>query len=100
MAWIGYDAPGLADVASDGAAEAGADLLAATCSRCRPRATSLPHLTVVGHSYGSTTAGTALRDHVTGADDAVLVGSPGPNVETARDLQRPDRARVRRGEQP
>ena len=35
------------------------------------------------------TAGTALRDHVTGVDDAVLVGSPGPNVEHASALHVP-----------
>ena len=49
----------------------------------------VPHLTVIGHSYGSTTTGTALRDHVTGVDDAVLVGSPGANVEHASDLHVP-----------
>ena len=43
----------------------------------------------IGHSYGSTTAGTALRDHDTGVDDAVLVGSPGPNVEHASALHVP-----------
>jgi hypothetical protein len=89
VAWLGYDAPGLADAGSDGAAEQGADLLAADLLAVQAARDVMPHLTVVGHSYGSTTAGTALRDHVTGADDAVLVGSPGPNVETARELGLP-----------
>ena len=100
VAWIGYDAPGLADVASAAAAEAGADLLAGDLLAVQASRDALPHLTVVGHSYGSTTAGTALRDHLTGTDDAVLVGSPGPNVETARDLQVPTGPRLRGREQP
>lgn len=90
VVWIGYDAPRLGDVAGDGAAEAGADLLAGDVLAVQAARDVMPHLTLVGHSYGSTTAGTALRDHVTGTDDAVLVGSPGPNVATARELQVPD----------
>ena len=89
VAWLGYDAPDLGDVASDAAAVAGADLLARDLLAVRASRDVPPHLTVVGHSYGSTTAGTALRDHATGTDDLVLVGSPGPNVETARELQVP-----------
>lgn len=90
VAWMGYDAPRSGDVAFDGAAERGADLLAADLLAVQAAREVLPHLTVVGHSYGSTTTGTALRDHVTGADDAVLVGSPGPGVETADELHVPD----------
>ncbi|HEX7186780.1 MAG TPA: alpha/beta hydrolase [Actinomycetes bacterium] len=90
VAWMGYDAPGLGDVVFDGAAEEGADLLAADVLAVQAARDVAPHLTVVGHSYGSTTTGTALRDHVTGVDDAVLVGSPGPNVEDASDLVLPD----------
>lgn len=90
VAWMGYDAPRMGDVVGDGAAVAGAGLLAADVLGVQAARDVMPHLTVVGHSYGSTTAGTALRDHVTGTDDAVLLGSPGPNVETARELQVPD----------
>ncbi|HEX6936115.1 MAG TPA: alpha/beta hydrolase [Actinomycetes bacterium] len=90
VAWMGYDAPSLDNVAFDAAAESGADLLAADVLAVQASRDVLPHLTVIGHSYGSTTAGTALRDHVTGTDDAVLVGSPGPGVETAEELQVPD----------
>lgn len=35
-----------------------------------------PHLTALGHSYGSLTTGIALNSH-TGVDDAVFFGSPG-----------------------
>ena len=89
VAWMGYDAPGLRNVAGDGAAEEGADLLAADVLAVQAAREVTPHLTVVGHSYGSTTTGTALRDHVTGVDEAVLVGSPGPNVEHASELHMP-----------
>lgn len=89
VAWMGYDAPEFDNVAGDGAAERGADLLAADLLAWQEARDVLPHLTVVGHSYGSTTTGTSLRDHWTGTDDVVLVGSPGPNVETAAELQVP-----------
>ncbi len=89
VAWMGYDAPGLGDVAVDdaavrGAALLGADVIALQVSRPVPA-----HLTVVGHSYGSTTAGAMLRAQRTGTDDLVLLGSPGPDVEHAADLQVP-----------
>ena len=78
-----------ANVVFDGAAEDGADLLAADVLAVQASRDVVPHLTVIGHSYGSTTAGTALRDHETGTDDVVLVGSPGPNVERRGDLHVP-----------
>jgi hypothetical protein len=90
VAWMGYDAPGVSGVAFDGAAESGADLLAADVLAVQASRDVLPHLTVIGHSYGGTTAGTALRDHETGTDDVVLVGSPGANVEQADDLHVPE----------
>jgi pimeloyl-ACP methyl ester carboxylesterase len=89
VAWMAYDAPELGGVAADGAAERGADLLAADLLGWQAARATLPHLTVVGHSYGSTTAGTSLRDHSTGTDDLVLLGSPGPNVETVSELRVP-----------
>jgi hypothetical protein len=89
VAWVGYDAPGLRNVLGDDAAEAGAELLVADVMAVQAARDVVPHLTVIGHSYGSTTAGTALRDHVTGVDDAVLLGSPGADVERASDLHVP-----------
>ena len=89
VAWMGYDAPEFGNVGGDGAAERGADLLAADLLGWQAARESLPHLTVVGHSYGSTTAGTSMRDHDTGTDDLVLLGSPGPNVEDISELEVP-----------
>jgi hypothetical protein len=90
VAWMGYDAPGLLNVLGDGSAETGADLLAADVMAVQASRDVVPHVTVIGNSYGSVTTGTALRDHVTGADDVVLVGSPGANVERASALHVPD----------
>ena len=90
VAWLGYDSPGgLVGGISDDAAEEGADLLADDLLAVQAARPLAPHLTVVAHSYGSTTAGVALRDTQTGTDDVVLVGSPGAGVDHAADLEVP-----------
>ncbi len=90
VAWLGYDSPGgLVGGISDGAAEHGAELLADDVLAVQASRQLAPHLTVVAHSYGSTTAGLALRDTQTGTDDVVLVGSPGAGVDHAADLEVP-----------
>ena len=89
VAWMAYDAPGLREATLGNAADEGADLLVADLLAVQAGRAVVPHLTVIGHSYGSTTAGTALRDRETGTDDVVLVGSPGPGVERAKQLHLP-----------
>jgi hypothetical protein len=89
VAWVGYDSPSLAGAISDDAAEDGAELLADDVLAVQASRQLAPHLTVVAHSYGSTTAGLAMRDTQTGTDDLVLVGSPGAGVEDAADLDVP-----------
>ena len=88
VAWLGYDAPGYSNVATDDAAEAGARLLAADVGSIQDsRAGNPPHLTVVGHSYGSTTTGIALANDNLRPDDVVFIGSPGVGRAThATDL--------------
>lgn len=88
VAWLGYAAPGYTTVASStpatvGGARLSGDLLA---TASRPVA---PHLTVIGHSYGSTVVGVALRAGPVGVDDAVLLGSPGAGVGRAAQLHVP-----------
>jgi hypothetical protein len=90
VAWMGYDAPELGNVVSDDAAVDGSRLLLDDVLAVQASRVVQPHLTVVGHSYGSTTTGTMLRDHESGTDDVVLIGSPGPNVEDADALRVPD----------
>ena len=49
------------------------------------------HVTVVGHSYGSTTAGLAVARGDTWVDDLVVLGSPGLGADTSTDLGLPPR---------
>ncbi|WP_026460722.1 alpha/beta hydrolase [Schaalia suimastitidis] len=87
VAWLGYDAPQMgADpaVLTTGSAQQGAQGLASFVSgidASRDSAHREVHLSVLGHSYGSTTgsfAATLLGTHV--VDDLVLFGSPGTGV--------------------
>jgi len=96
IAWLGYDAPpgflepGWGDVTEVDLARDGAERLSSfvegiNTSRAVSGA-SKPHQTVLGHSYGSTTAGFAA-DHVRAGviDDLVLFGSPGAGVHDVRE---------------
>ncbi|MGV9560303.1 alpha/beta hydrolase [Streptomyces sp. NPDC003401] len=89
IVWLGYDAPDFAGVASTTNAENGApayngfmDGIAAT------NRNENPHITAIGHSYGSLTVGTAARQDggIPGADDIILLGSPGVGVDKASEL--------------
>jgi hypothetical protein len=85
IAWMGYDAPdGFSDirVTEPGLARAGGDLLAkdvnglwATHNGLTPQ-----HITVIGHSYGSTTVADAFAHSGMHANDAVLLGCPGTDL--------------------
>jgi pimeloyl-ACP methyl ester carboxylesterase len=90
IAWLGYRTPGWTQVAFDARAHAGAELLARDVAGLRAaRFGAPPHLTLIGHSYGSTTASLALRDTSAWVDDAVFVGSPGLLAARAADLPVP-----------
>jgi hypothetical protein len=83
VAWMGYDAPGLLGVPVDRAASAGAALLGRDVAGVRTARPVPPHVTLVGHSYGSATVGLGLRAHLVDADDVVLLGSPGADAMRA-----------------
>jgi pimeloyl-ACP methyl ester carboxylesterase len=51
------------------------------------------HITVVGHSYGSTLTGIAAKQGLA-ADDVMFVGSPGVKTTTAAELGLPEGAQV------
>lgn len=104
--WIGYDAPDnapwgqwsgdgadgwdAAGVVTEQMAARGGDRLADTLDGLAvDRAEHPAHVTVVGHSYGSTTTGIAATQHDLPVDDVVLVGSPGAGEHAvhATDLQ-------------
>ncbi|QNE75696.1 hypothetical protein F0344_14610 [Streptomyces finlayi] len=89
IVWLGYDAPQDVDVMGRGDAEKGA--LAYNSFMGGLEATNEnkdPHLTAIGHSYGSLTVGTAAQQDggIPGADDIILLGSPGTGVDKAEDL--------------
>ncbi|MET7679092.1 alpha/beta hydrolase [Streptomyces sp. NPDC005423] len=101
IVWLGYDAPQLSapadpatlvsdtDVTSSHDAEKGASSynsfmggLAVTNDH------KDPHLVAIGHSYGSRLVGAATQGPggIPGADDIILVGSPGTGVDKAERL--------------
>lgn len=89
VAWLGYDAPDVVSVTGPGSAERGADLLERDLVGLRGARPTAPHLTLIGHSYGSTTAGVALREGAAGVTDAVFLGSPGATVDRVSRLHLP-----------
>ncbi|MET7313045.1 alpha/beta hydrolase [Streptomyces sp. NPDC005571] len=95
IVWLGYDAPqtpdGLASLAvmGDERAERGGRAFSGFMSGLvATNENEDPHVTAIGHSYGSRTVGAATqRDGgIPGVDDIVLVGSPGVGVDRAEDL--------------
>ncbi|MER5636350.1 alpha/beta hydrolase [Kitasatospora sp. NPDC002227] len=99
IVWLGYDPPpGIdqladgdlrtADVMSTDRAERGAASYDQFLSGLRATHDGPPaHITALGHSYGSTTVGLAAqRPGGTGADDIILVGSPGTGADNASQL--------------
>lgn len=96
VTWMGYEAPQWSDVAEParsvllaesartGAAKLSSFVNGLDASRA---SADTPHLTVLGHSYGSTTAGYALAGTTTGVDDLAVFGSPGLGVDDTRQLR-------------
>jgi hypothetical protein len=85
--WLGYDAPGWTpgEVGSPELAKEGGQNLVADVNGYRAAATGDQHLTVIGHSYGSTTVGYAGLNGLA-ADDIAFVGSPGVGASNAGQL--------------
>jgi pimeloyl-ACP methyl ester carboxylesterase len=94
--WMGYDSPNapgstqpgdVLGLLTDGMADEGAQRLASDVAGLRASRVDDPaHLTVIGSSYGSTTAGMAAAEYGLQADDLVLVGSPGIDADNAGEL--------------
>ncbi|MCQ1580969.1 alpha/beta hydrolase [Streptomyces parvus] len=99
IVWLGYDAPQLGSEAESLVGN-GAVMLSADAERGAPAYNSFmagleatndnedPHLTAIGHSYGSRTVGAATQEAggIPGADDIILLGSPGVGVDRAEEL--------------
>ena len=95
VAWLGYDAPlSIPNVANTHRANAGADRLEdflEGVSAIYGEKGQKVHLTLLGHSYGSTTSGIAAS-HVSPnvVDDLVLFGSPGSGVQLGAEYRVPE----------
>lgn len=92
VAWLGYDAPlSIPDVANTHRANAGADRLENFLEGVSAIYGEKVHLTLLGHSYGSTTSGIAAS-HVSPnvVDDLVLFGSPGSGVQLGAEYRVPE----------
>jgi Alpha/beta hydrolase len=92
VTWIGYQAPQNGDVLNPDKSVASLHLARTGAAQLAPFLQGIgaareqdAHLTLLGHSYGSTTAGLALQQE-TGVDDAVFFGSPGLGTNRADDL--------------
>lgn len=89
IAWLGYDAPGFKDVMSTTDANNGAPSYSSFMDGVQAtNEHKNPHITAIGHSYGSLTVGTAAREHggIPGVDDIILLGSPGTGAQSASEL--------------
>ncbi|WP_128817888.1 alpha/beta hydrolase [Streptomyces sp. S063] len=95
ITWLGYDAPqspdGLASlaVAVGGRANEGGSTFREFMNGMEvANENADPHMTAIGHSYGSRTVGAAAQESggIPGVDEIVFVGSPGVGVDSADDL--------------
>lgn len=89
IVWLGYDAPGFAGVGSTANADNGAPAYSSFMGGIgATNENEDPHITAIGHSYGSLTVGTAAKQSggIPDADDIILLGSPGVGVDKASDL--------------
>lgn len=90
IAWLNYDAPSAAvledqDVFGSANAEDGAGNLVSDVDGYRAAAGGDQHVSVIGHSYGSTVVGYAGMNGLA-ADDIAFVGSPGVGASNVDQL--------------
>ncbi|WP_399088639.1 alpha/beta hydrolase [Streptomyces sp. BBFR2] len=88
IVWLGYDAPQSVEVAGEGPGKRGGEDFGTFLDGVQAtHQGEKPHVTAIGHSYGSFTVGQgAQRPGGIAADDIILVGSPGTGAERAEDL--------------
>lgn len=96
VTWLGYEPPqtnpdGVFEAVVTGdSAEKGAPKLAEFYNGIDASRADNPHMTALGHSWGSLTQGYALRDHETGVDEAGFFGSPGIGTDSGEELNVPE----------
>ncbi len=76
IVWLGYDSPGLFEEPGINHAQAGAAKLSSDLEVWQSLE-SRPKITVIGHSYGSTTAAFALQQLKTPVNRFIAIGSAG-----------------------
>ncbi|WP_330331840.1 alpha/beta hydrolase family protein [Streptomyces sp. NBC_00536] len=97
IVWLGYDAPqlpadnlldNLAVTTMDDARRGAGDYNKFMAGISSTNQNADPHITAIGHSYGSLTVGQAAQQPggIPGADDIILVGSPGTGAQNADQL--------------
>jgi hypothetical protein len=86
--WLGYDAPtwSLPGPASQSFADTAGPELSSFVRSLQANHSGRGHLTVIGHSYGTTVVGDACAHFGMRPDDVVFVGSPGVTVGRASQL--------------
>jgi pimeloyl-ACP methyl ester carboxylesterase len=98
LVWMGYHTPdSLLDphVGQPTLAREGGSLLARDVNALGVTHTGASHVTVIGHSYGSTTVADAAAGSGMRANDVVLVGSPGTDLaKSAADFHLPQGGHV------
>lgn len=88
VAWIGYQTPTVADVASLDLAREGRDALTASLRGLGAvRAGEAPYLSVLAHSYGATATLLALQENDVTIDALAMVGSPGSPADHVGELK-------------
>ena len=84
VSWIGYSTPGVLDIASLKLADQGASFLGSAVQGVQAvRSGDEPYVTLITHSYGSTTAMIELQKGGITVDALALIGSPGSSAQTA-----------------
>ncbi|MFD3445747.1 alpha/beta hydrolase [Microbacteriaceae bacterium 4G12] len=91
VAWIGYQAPHLMNIGTLDLARQGADYLSNAVDGVRTIQDTDPFVSVIAHSYGTTTTLLALSDGSTRVDAVGLVGSPGSAAQSVDELDVPAR---------
>jgi hypothetical protein len=86
--WLGYDPPDLLGTLSSGASRSGAGQLIPFLAGLAATHDATPaHVTLIGHSYGSTVVAEAGLAGGLRVDDIIAAGSPGMHTDHAADLR-------------
>lgn len=83
IAWMGYETPdsfGDPDIGNTTLARQGGNLLAADVNGLTVTHNGPANITVIGHSYGSTTVADAFANSGMHASNAILLGCPGTDL--------------------